>query len=150
MIVPKRFTFNWFFDIITISKSGIVIMPITRCHQASQGNQRKPFVSYLRRLFVTGYSRVLRCYEWLSYKNHSRWGNMLKSWEFTLKQFTNGFTRVGSRWWNWATAEIHQSESWKIVLWRFRRDSHLRKVRKRISAICPKSAFLSRSLINPI
>ena len=54
------------YGILKVSKSGVAITPITRRHKACQGNKRKSFVADLSRLFVTGYSRFLGCYEWLS------------------------------------------------------------------------------------
>ena len=72
MMMPvKRFTEIPFFGIIASTVSKVapitiqVIKPTTRLRK-KEGNQRKPFVSYLRRLFVTGYSKFLRCYEWLN------------------------------------------------------------------------------------
>jgi len=71
---------------------------ITRRRQTGQGNQT---IGHLRLtlpdLKFKVSPMVKEVFKWPNYKNHSQWGNMLKSWESIRKQSTNGFTRVGSR-----------------------------------------------------
>jgi len=60
------FTFSLVFGKIKTSKSAIEIIAITLPRQRGKGIKRKSFVADLSRLFVTGYSKVSRCYEWLN------------------------------------------------------------------------------------
>ncbi len=88
---------NWLY--IFLLDCGIIIYRFSDesslPRKRGKGNQQKSFVVYLSRLFVTGYSKVLKGYEWRNYKNHSQWGNSLNSWKSILKQSINGFIKDG-------------------------------------------------------